>query len=87
LLLRNDLLRLVVFLVKIWLPKDFEKTNFPDPVFLKRFAAARFVLILGIFNVLLIEHFSKVSNLKKNRWREQRNTSPRHVNQLIIAPN
>jgi hypothetical protein len=32
----------------MWLPFDFAYANFPEPVFLKRFAAARFVFILGI---------------------------------------
>jgi hypothetical protein len=43
----------VVFLVSIWLAFDFEKTNLPAPVFLKRFAAALFVLIFGMLCFLL----------------------------------
>jgi len=46
--LRKARFRLVVFLVKMWLAWDFENLNFPVPVFLNRFAAARFVLIFGI---------------------------------------
>jgi len=44
----SDRFRLVVFLVRIWLACDFLKTNFPVPVFLKRLAAARLVLIFGM---------------------------------------
>jgi hypothetical protein len=44
----SDLFRLVVFLVKIWLPCDFLKTNLPVPVRLKRLAAARLVFIFGM---------------------------------------
>jgi len=43
----------VVFLVSIWLECDFEKTNLPVPVFLKRFAAALFVFIFGMLYFLL----------------------------------
>ena len=32
----------------MWLAWDLVYTNLPDPVFLKRFAAPRFVFILGI---------------------------------------
>lgn len=46
--LRRERFRLVVFLVKMWLPWDFENLYFPEPVFLNLFAAARFVLIFGI---------------------------------------
>jgi hypothetical protein len=49
---RSERFRLVVFLVRIWLAPDFLKTNFPVPVFLKRLAAARLVLIFGM-NFLL----------------------------------
>ena len=45
--LRNDLLRLGLFLVRIWLAKAFLRFIFPLAVFLKRLAAARLVLILG----------------------------------------
>jgi hypothetical protein len=34
---------LVVFLVRMWVPKALLRRIFPDPVFLKRFAAPRFV--------------------------------------------
>jgi len=44
----SDRFRLVVFLVKIWLPCDFLKTNLPVPVRLKRLAAARLVFIFGM---------------------------------------
>jgi hypothetical protein len=37
-----------VFLVRIWLAFDFEYITFPLPVTFKRFAAPRFVFILGI---------------------------------------
>jgi hypothetical protein len=40
----------VVFLVNIWLEWDFLNLYFPDPVFLKRLAAALHVLILGILS-------------------------------------
>ncbi len=39
---------LVDFLVRMWLVKALERFIFPDPVFLKRFAAPLFVFILGI---------------------------------------
>jgi hypothetical protein len=39
---------LVVFLVRMWFPKALLLTIFPDPVFLKRLAAPRFVFIFGI---------------------------------------
>jgi hypothetical protein len=39
---------LVVFFVRMWLPKALLLRIFPDPVFLKRFAAPRFVLSFGI---------------------------------------
>jgi hypothetical protein len=48
----------------MWLPYDFAYANLPEPVFLKRFAAARFVLILGInlslFTGLVKNHILKV---------------------------
>jgi hypothetical protein len=34
----------------MWLEWDLRNLYFPDPVFLKRFAAARHVLILGILS-------------------------------------
>ncbi len=46
---RKSLLRFRDFLAKIWLPKDLEYFTFPEPVFLNRLAAARLVLIFGIF--------------------------------------
>ncbi len=52
-LCRSARLRFVVFFVKIWLAFDFENINLPVPVFLKRFAAARFVLIFGIYIIPL----------------------------------
>lgn len=58
---RSARLRFVVFLLRIWLPWDLANLIFPDPVRLKRFAAALFVLIFGI-------RYSPY--LKKNRWRE-----------------
>jgi hypothetical protein len=48
LLFRRDRFLLRVFVVKIWLPKDLLKLNFPLPVRLNLFAAARLVLIFGI---------------------------------------
>jgi hypothetical protein len=56
---RKDLFRFVVFFVSIWLPCDFAYENFPEPVFLKRFAAARFVLILGISLSLILDDCEK----------------------------
>ena len=50
---RNERFRLVVFLVKIWLECDFENVYLPDPVFLNRLAADRFVLIFGMLNPFL----------------------------------
>jgi hypothetical protein len=44
----------------------------PVPVFLKRLAAARFVLIFGIY----------LSPLFKNRWRELSNTGSRHRHRI-----
>jgi len=58
---RKDLLRLVVFFVSMWLPFDFAYVNFPEPVFLKRFAAARFVFILGINFSLTLNDLAKSS--------------------------
>jgi len=46
--LRSERLRLVVFLVNIWLAQDFRYTIFPVPVVLNRLAAARFVFIFGM---------------------------------------
>jgi hypothetical protein len=46
---------LVVFFVRMWLPKALLLMIFPDPVFLKRFAAPRFVLIFGM-SYLPIKH-------------------------------
>jgi hypothetical protein len=46
---------LVVFLVRMWFPKALLLTIFPDPVFLKRFAAPRFVFIFGM-SYLPIKH-------------------------------
>jgi hypothetical protein len=43
---------LVVFLVRMWLPKALLLMIFPDPVFLKRFAAPRLVFIFGITYLL-----------------------------------
>jgi len=45
---------LVVFLVRIWLAFDRAWTIFPVPVTLKRFAAPRFVFILGIVFILFL---------------------------------
>jgi hypothetical protein len=42
------LLRFRVLEVKMWLDPAFLYMNFPDPVFLKRLAAARLVFIFGI---------------------------------------
>jgi len=42
--------RLVVLLVKIWLPKALERMIFPLPVALKRLAAPRLVFILGMIS-------------------------------------
>jgi hypothetical protein len=44
---------LVVFLVRMWLPKALLLMIFPDPVFLKRFAAPRLVLIFGMSSLPL----------------------------------
>jgi hypothetical protein len=38
----------------MWLEWDFLNLNFPDPVFLKRLAAALHVLIFGILSSLYI---------------------------------
>lgn len=56
---RKDLLRLVVFFVSMWLAFDFAYVNLPEPVFLKRFAAARFVFIFGITFSLILNDFAK----------------------------
>jgi hypothetical protein len=40
----------------MWLPWDLEKVYLPVPVFLNRFAAARFVLIFGIESLLCNVH-------------------------------
>src|SRR5687768_4550266 len=40
--------RLRDFLVRMWLWLAWKRLSSPDPVFLKRFAAARFVFIFGI---------------------------------------
>jgi hypothetical protein len=45
---RRLLFRLVVLLVKIWLPKALERRILPLPVALKRLAAPLLVFILGI---------------------------------------
>jgi hypothetical protein len=49
LLFRKDRFLLRVLVVRIWLLKDLLKLNFPLPVRLNLFAAARLVLIFGIF--------------------------------------
>ena len=46
--LRKFLFRLVVLDVKIWLVKAEFRLIFPEPVFLNRLAAPRWVFILGI---------------------------------------
>jgi hypothetical protein len=46
-------LRLVVFLVNMWLPWDLAKAYLPLPVFLNRLAADRLVLIFGIPSLLI----------------------------------
>ena len=69
---RNDRLRLVVFLVSMWPAHDFRYTILPVPVFLKRLAAARFVLIFGII----------LSPLFKNRWREPSSIGSRHRHRI-----
>jgi hypothetical protein len=53
---RRERFRLRVFLVRMWLPWDLEKVYLPVPVFLNRFAAARFVLIFGIESLLCNVH-------------------------------
>jgi hypothetical protein len=45
---RMLLFLLVVFLVRMWLPKALLLMIFPDPVFLKRFAAPRLVFSFGM---------------------------------------
>jgi len=45
---RSRRVLLVGFLVRMWLLKALALTNLPVPVFLKRFAAPRFVFIFGI---------------------------------------
>lgn len=87
----KDRFRLVVFLVKIWLPWDFEKTNLPVPVFLNRFAAARFVFIFGISMLsssddlckIQCSHGSTKTHMAirgcvapKRRWREHSENKP-----------
>ena len=69
---RPDRLRLVVFFVRMWLANDFRYTILPFPVFLKRLAAARLVLIFGI----------NLSPLFKNRWRELSNIGSRHRHRI-----
>jgi hypothetical protein len=54
----------------MWLAWDLEKTYFPVPVFLNRFAAALFVLIFGI-DSLLFHRFRRGGSGQKQRWREQ----------------
>ena len=73
------LLRLDVFLVKIWLAFDFENTNLPVPVFLKRFAAALLVLIFGIVFLLHARAY-----LSRNKERG-RNNFPNYASQLQAA--
>ena len=46
--LRRCLLRLVVFFVRIWLLPSLLNMNLPLAVFVKRFAAERFVFNFGI---------------------------------------
>ena len=55
---RSDRLRLVVFLVSIWLAHDLRYTILPVPVVLKRLAAARLVLIFGILYSPCIKFFN-----------------------------
>ncbi len=50
--LRNARFRFGLFFVRMWLLKALARTILPVPVFLNRLAAARFVLILGIANIL-----------------------------------
>ena len=64
----KDRFRLVDLWVRMWFAWDFEKTTLPVPVFLKRFAAALFVFILGILYHLLCH---KCPCAHKCRWREQ----------------
>jgi hypothetical protein len=61
---RRDRFRLVVFFVRIWLAWDLEKAYFPFPVFLNRFAADRFVFILGIVFLLMVLSESNGYNQK-----------------------
>ncbi len=74
---RSLRLRLVVFLVSIWLAQDFRYTILPVPVFLKRLAAARFVFIFGItltpkinfFDCDFLRFRSNFLSRKHERWK------------------
>src|SRR6478736_9963059 len=51
---RRPRLRLVLFLVRIWLLKAWPALNLPDAVLRNRLAAARLVLILGMAHSLVV---------------------------------
>jgi hypothetical protein len=53
----NRLFRLVVLLVRIWLPKALERMILPFPVVLKRLAAPLLVFILGMTVLSLTPSF------------------------------
>src|SRR5215831_21070188 len=68
---RRPRLRLVDFLVRMWLLKAWPALNLPDAVLRNRFAAARLVLILGMAQLLrLCLLLGRAPRLQKprNRW-------------------
>src|SRR5579883_30699 len=54
-------LRLVDFLVRIWLLKAWPALNLPDAVLRNRLAAARLVLILGMAQLLKVDLYTRLS--------------------------
>jgi len=83
----NDRLRFRDFLVRMWLPWDFEYTIFPEPVFLNRLAAPRLVLIFGI----VINSFAQDTHIstvfyKKLMARAVANLRSRHYEILLKIP-
>jgi hypothetical protein len=85
-LCRKDRFRFVVFFVKIWLPNDFEKVNFPEAVFLNRFAAARLVFIFGMVSLLYPEKLNGRGDSGFFEPTHSTRVAPAFKNRLSLPP-
>jgi hypothetical protein len=71
------LFRLVVLLVRMWLPKALERMILPFPVVLKRLAAPLRVFILGMTILSLTLHFGRF---------RKKPTVPPFAGELLVIP-